>query len=246
MNEIPDIYYDGNTYNPCIMSPNAPYAIYFAQTRETLFQNADQFKKFVDNCKAQFRHMKVYSRYKAYLYELGLDRCQMLGNITNNMATIEMHHNGIALKDIIIMITTHILNTDGQVTSYDILHQLRYIHTNNLVPIVMLCKTMHQLEENDDNFYCPVQMTFGNWPELLERYKYGVTYGIAKKLRYWINKSLREQKDIEESNLNTRLLQISNKLKEWSEFNECGFNNNKNNNWANSLYYWDVSGKQYN
>ena len=49
MNDIPDIYYDGNAYNPCLVSPNAPYALFFAQTKDTLNTDAEMFKKFADN-----------------------------------------------------------------------------------------------------------------------------------------------------------------------------------------------------
>ena len=36
-NQFPDIYMDGmKDNNPYIFSPNAPYAIFFYQTRETL------------------------------------------------------------------------------------------------------------------------------------------------------------------------------------------------------------------
>lgn len=232
MNEIPDIYYDGNPYNPCIVSPNAPYALFFEQTKE-IFLNADMFKKFVDNVKAQFRHMRVYSRYKAYLYEIGLDRCQILGNITADMATIEMHHNGISLADIIIMITTHLINTEGKCTSFDILHHLRMIHTRNMVPLVMLCKSMHQLEENDAEFYVPIHFTFGDWPTLLDNYKYGITYGIAKKLRIWIKKSMQEQISKDAATINARLTMLNNSIRDWSEYNECCFNNNNYNNVIN-------------
>ena len=39
--KLTDIYYDGNTYNPCIFSPNAPYAIFFEQTQDSLNTNTD-------------------------------------------------------------------------------------------------------------------------------------------------------------------------------------------------------------
>ena len=46
---FPDIYMDGmKDNNPYIFSPNACYAIFFYQTRETLFGDADIFKKFID------------------------------------------------------------------------------------------------------------------------------------------------------------------------------------------------------
>ena len=235
MNEIPDIYFDGNGLNPCIVSPNAPYALFFEQTKDTLNVDADLFKRFAENCVAQFRHSKVYTNYKAYLFALGLDRCQILGNITNDMAKIEMHHNGITIFDITVIIITHLLNTQNQCTTFDVFHHLRKVHTENMVPLVMLCRSMHQLEHNEEDFYIPVQMTFGNWPKLIEEYHYGITYGIAKKLNYWIKKSLREQ--VVEGTLNQRLTTLNKSIREWSEYNECGFNNNRYNNVINPFNF---------
>lgn len=222
-NQMPDIYYDGNTYNPCIYSPNAPYAIFFEQTNETLETDADLFKQFADNIIKNFRHTKVYTHYKSYLYDLGFNRCQMLGNITSDMAKIEMHHNGLTIFDITIIIIKHLLNTIGKCTSFDVIHHLRYVHTYNCAPLVMLCRTMHQLTHNNDEFYVPVQMTFGNWSVFLNEYKYGMTYGIAKKLDIWIKKSMREQLD----KVNSNIIELNEKIKDWSEYNECGYNNNR-------------------
>ena len=221
-NQIPDIYYDQNSLNPCIASPNAPYAIYFKQTKNTL-RDTDLFKRFVDNVVSLFRRSRVYTNYKSYLYQLGMNRCQVFGNITSDMATIEMHHNGLTIFDIAVIITNHLLNTVGEVTEFDACFHLRLLHISNEVPLVMVCKTAHQLEHNDEDFYLPVQMTFGNWQKLLTDYKYGLTYGIGRKLLKWINKSLQEQ--VDKGRLNESSIMLREKIKEWSEFNEYNFNN---------------------
>ena len=229
MNQIPDIYYDGShKFNPCIFSPNAPYAIFFEQTKDVLFSDTDLYKRFIENCIKNFRNMKVYTHYKGYLYDLGLDRCQILGNITNKMASIEMHHNGITIFDIAVCICNHLLNTIDRVTTFDVISHLRRVHTMNMVPLVMLCKTMHQLEHNDDEFYVPVQMTFGDWSRFLEEYKYGITYGISKKIKFWIEKSLQEQ--IDNCVLNAKCISLNEQIRSWAEYNECAFNNNSDNN----------------
>ena len=62
---FPDIYMDGmKDNNPYIFSPNACYAIFFYQTRETLFGDADIFKKFVENCIRRFRRSRFYTQSK--------------------------------------------------------------------------------------------------------------------------------------------------------------------------------------
>ena len=150
MNSFPDIYYDNNLYNPMIYSPSAPYAIFFYQTRETLFSDADTFKRFLDNAITRFRHSETYKHYKGYLIDIGLDRCQMMSNISASMSEtgniIEMHHNGLTIFDVALLLTNHILTTKGKISTFDLVYELKKVHTNNMVPLVMLCKTAHQME----------------------------------------------------------------------------------------------------
>ena len=228
-NDFPDIFYDNNNNNPCISSPNAPYAIFFYQTRETLFGDADIFKRFVENAIKQFRSSAFYTQYKSYLFRIGLDRCQIMGNITTEMVGpkgIEMHHNGITIFDITVMLTNHILNKKGKVCTYDLIHELKYVHRKNMVPLVMLCKTMHQMNHNEEEFFVPASMCFGNWMKLISDYYDGLTFGISKKLLYWIQISLQHKND---DQLNIDLIQIREKILDWSGYNDCAYNNNKYN-----------------
>jgi len=217
MGNIPDIYYDYNNNNPYIHSPNAEYGIVFKQTRESLFGDADTYKKFIDNCIARFRHSRTYTNYKSYLYELGLNSCQVMSNINSDMASIEMHHNGLTIFDITLIITNHLLATENCVCSFDVVIHLKRVHRANMVPLVMLSKSMHQLNHNNDDFLIPTSMTFGFWTELLKEYHYGITFGIAKKLDYWIKVSAEHSFD---ENLNRELINVRESIKKWSEYNE--------------------------
>lgn len=217
-NQFPDIYMDGmKDNNPYIFSPNAPYAIFFYQTRETLFGDADIFKRFVDNCISQFRHGRFYKQYKSYLYDIGLDHCQVLSNIDNTMVDLEMHHNGLTIFDIALIIINHFLSTKGKVCTFDVIKELKKCHRLNIVPLVMLSISIHQMVHNDDEFFIPTQMCFGMWPELLYKYNRGITYGIAKKIKYWIKISLEHSYNQE---LNTQLLGLREYVEKWSDYNE--------------------------
>lgn len=226
---MPDIYSDNNKFNPMVTSPNAPYAITFYMTADIINSDAESFKDMLDNAVYQFRHSRVYTNYKSYLYELGLDRCQVLSGITSDMAKLEMHHNGITIFDIAMMIAHHFIATTGRVCTFDIIRELRYAHTHNLVPLVMLCRTAHQLYHNNDEFFIPASMCIGFWTELLRRYNLGITYGLAKKINFFIEESLDHDHD---KNLNSELLSIRQFVREWSEYNEYAVNNNSSNRWT--------------
>ena len=56
-------------------------------------------------------------------------------------------------------------------------------------------------------------MCFGKWPELLSRYKYGLTQDLAFKLLAYIKKA------IDQEGTNTgELLILRDKIKEWSGY----------------------------
>lgn len=180
-------YIYANPVITCLWAENAPEPILFEQTRQTLI-DVERYKAFIDNSIRRFRGSRSYKGYKAYLMCMGLDRCQILGNINTDMADIEMHHNFITIFDIGVLISQHILNTIGKITSFDLIALLIQEHRANNIPIVMLSKTAHQIYHDNPEFYIPLSMTFGKWWDLLIKYRYGITLDIAYKVIKYIDK----------------------------------------------------------
>jgi hypothetical protein len=58
-------------------------------------------------------------------------------------------------------------------------------------------------------------MCFGKWPVLIEKYKKGLTQDVAFKLLYYLKKSI----EVEEAD-DGNLLELRDKIKEWSEYCE--------------------------
>ena len=122
INDIPGITveYD-DSYNPMVISPNAPYGITFYMTRETML-DVEVYKNFLDNAIAGFRHSLVYKTIKSDLIEKGLDHCQVMSNITEEevgASGLEMHHNFLTIFDIALLITEHVLKTVGIISTFD-------------------------------------------------------------------------------------------------------------------------------
>lgn len=248
-NEFPDIEveYD-DQYNPTISSPNAPYALQFYQTKESMI-DVEVYKNFLDNAIAQFRHSVFYKNYKSYLMGLGLDHCQVMSNITEeNVGArgIEMNHNFLTIFDIALLITEHILNTVGYISTFDLVYLLKLEHKENRVPIVMLSETVHQMYHNNEDMVFPTQMCFGYWIELLQRYNRGITPRIGQKVINYINRSINEES--ENSLVINDLLQIRENVKGWERFNEYGDNrrigivnvNNYNYQYGNNQQYLET------
>lgn len=221
----PDIFIY-NDENPTLVSPNSPFEVPFAQTRDTLM-DVESYKSFLDNAIQRFRRGKTYTHYKAHLMSIGLDRCQFHSNIRSSedkdeaMATIEMHHHVITIFDIALIVTEHILNTYGAITTFDLVEILKIVHTKHNVCTVMLCKTCHQLHHNDPDFYVPIEFGFGNWAEFLATYRSGITRDIAFKLIYLLKKELESQEINDQKTL--QLISIRNNILNWSDYNERFF-----------------------
>ena len=175
-------------HNPTVRAPRAVLDLQMNQTRESL-ADPDTFKSFVKSSERQFRASREYKAYKSYLMDsLGLDRCQILGNVSNEDADIELHHNVLGLFDIATMITLHMVNTVGSINTMQLIQLLIIEHYNNRVGVTFLSKTAHQIYTNDLNGYIPPEQTFGKWWELLGLYKYGITFDIAYKVINYLKK----------------------------------------------------------
>ena len=216
-NEFPDISMYDNGNNPTIYSPNSPIHLPFYQDKETL-SDIDSYKRFLDNAISRFRHTRTYKNYKSYLMNLGVDHCQFYGNINSDMADIEMNHCIITIFDIALIITEHIINTVGRISTFDLIVLLKEAHKNNLVPIIMMCTTVHQLYHDDPNFYVAPNQIFGKWWALLDKYKYGITQEIAVKLLYYIRKAM-DEPDSDDNDL----LKLRDNILDWSKFNNVNF-----------------------
>ena len=213
-NPYPDIISFAESGNIFLHSPNSEYDISFAMTKETLM-DIDIFRSFIQNAIYRFRRSREYKNYKAYLMELGLCNSAIHGNISSDMATIEMHHCIINIFDIALMITQHMINTVGIITTFDLVQILIMEHKNNNIPIVMLDETTHQMYHSDIESYIPPNMVFGKWPTLLAKYNKGITIDIAKKIIYYIQKYYNDKDPM--------AVRIRDEVISFANYNEYGY-----------------------
>lgn len=210
-NPLPGIETYQVNMNPQLKSPNSCFELPFYQTKESL-QDIDNYRVFLKNIEKRFRSSVRYTAYKGFLYDQGLDHCQVHGYINKDMATIEMHHAILTLFDLALLITEHFLNTVGYVTTFDVVTALKEEHSKNNVALVMLAETPHQVYHNEASFYIDPSMCFGKWPVLIEKYKLGLTQDVSFKLLYYLKKSLETKGTNDEG-----LLDLQEKITDWSE-----------------------------
>lgn len=214
-NTIPGIEnYTDIFNNPVLHSPNSNFDLPFYSTRDSLM-DVELYRRFLENAMSRFRKSRRYKHYKGYLYSLGLDRCQFNGNITSEMAEIEMHHNIINLFDIALIVTENTLNTVGYISTFDLVQMLKDIHSENLIPVTMLSVTSHQLVTVYPEIFTSSDMVAGKWQLFLSRYKNGITKDIAYKLITYINRELESNGPEVESWLDLR-----SDILDWSVYND--------------------------
>ncbi len=182
-----DIITKGDS-NPGLVSPDQHLELKFYQTKASLV-DPEKYKSFLKNAETRFRASKEYKLYKSLLMSMGLDHCQVMGNIeASDQVDIELHHNIINLFDIFIMISEHVLNTVGMISTFDLIQLVIQEHFDHRIPCTFLSCTAHQVYTNDTDAYIPPNQTWGKWWELLVKYRYGITYDIANKVIRYINK----------------------------------------------------------
>lgn len=213
-----DIYINfDDSLNPTIQSPNCQYPLYFRQSEATLM-DIEYYKKFIENCISRFRHSRCYKNYKAYLYDIGFNRCQFLSNINSDIADLEMHHV-ITIYDITLLITEWFIKTQGSVTSFEVVMKLKEEHKNNNIPIIMVSKSVHQMIHANPEFVVPPQMVFGYWIDLLQKYKEGITIELANKVIGFLKRGI----ELEQNNslYRQKLLETRQDVLDFSQYNNC-------------------------
>lgn len=210
-NAIPGIVNSFEYGNPMISSPNSEYTIPFYQTRDSL-TDVDVYRQFLKNVEMRVRKSETYKNYKSFLMGLGFDHCQIHGYINSTMATIEMHHCILTMFDIAMLITEHLLNTVGYVSTFDVVQLIKEEHKAGNIALVMLSKTPHQVYHADKSFFIHPDMCVGNWPNLIKKYNKGLTQDLAFNLLYYIKKAI----DIGCTD-DSGLLELREYIKDWSD-----------------------------
>ena len=164
--------------NPYIYDEQQGYGVYFKQTRDTLL-DTQEYISFVYNIDNKFKRSAFYKDFKSSLMDKGFYRDQMHASITSDMTNIEMHHNGLTLKFMTIMIIEHLLNVNGCVNTFEVIRALEEAHRSHEIAVVMLSETEHQKFHSDPCAFISFKMCVGDPFAFIDRYIDGMTQDIA-------------------------------------------------------------------
>ena len=185
------------------IAPDANRNLYLPYYKQEIhFINNTEYIKFVKSVENLIRRSKEYRAYIRYLKEdVGLRQCVMFGNITDDKASIEMHHGPIfTLFDYVeLTIVNEFKKPDGFVSSFRVANQVLEDHFNNLIQVVMLSemahKAVHPSKKEVRAEFIDIDSAWGDIVGYLQKYSHCVNYSHARKIKKYINEWEKQKKD---------------------------------------------------
>ena len=109
--------------------------------------SSSRVNRFIKSVERMIRNSDEYKEYIGYLHSSSnfFNKDNVLSNITQDVAEIEIHHYPISLYDLVDIILTKNISIKQKVTSFDISREIMELHAKNMVGLIPLCTTNHEL-----------------------------------------------------------------------------------------------------
>lgn len=168
-------------------------------------ENYKEFKKFILKIERMARQSDELKRYINYLSsELDMDKCSLLDSVNKENASIEIHHYPFTLYDITEIVIRENLRLNKGFTTFSLAKEVVEVHYKNLVGLVPLSKTVHELAHAGEVFI-NLKRVFGDIGKFVSIYKHSISNDHLDLIDNIIDISL---KDTSEKR-NNILLQIN-------------------------------------
>lgn len=209
MQKIPSIDFKKESKNFILDSENSMYELPFRKDEE-YFSNLENFIYFI---KAVEKIVRIDPRYKRYIDHLkrdvGMNVCQVLSNVDDESAGIEMHHGPmLTLFDCVSIVVDWFIANGKPITTFRVADVILEEHFNHNIQVVMLSKTVHQ-EVHEGKIFISNKQGWGNVNRFLSKYRLGLNEEIVYKINRYIE--LSEKYD----SFDKDVLKISKNLKQW-------------------------------
>lgn len=132
-------------------------------------------RKFIERTKKVIRSSLEYKDYIQFLKDnVGLDQCifwsNVIGGEKRKRVSMHMHHEPFTLEDYVRVILKKYEMEGIELNDLDIADEVMELHYQNLVGLVPVSKTAHQLIHNTEKLFVPLNMVYGNYGEFLTKY----------------------------------------------------------------------------
>lgn len=148
--------------------------------------SAKELNKFVKRCEKVVRSSQEYKDYISFLREnVDMDRCAFFNNISNSSnrrIRIEIHHEPFTLYDIVMTVVNKFIAEGIPLNDLMIADEVMELHYNNMVGLIPLSLTIHQVVHNSDKIIIPINLCYGDFRKFLEEYEEYIPEGLYEKL----------------------------------------------------------------
>lgn len=130
--------------------------------------------KLIKRVERIVRSSMEYRDIMAYLRKfVDFDKCAFFNNVSkedNTKIRIEIHHEPLTLYDIVHIVLNKWIVEGMIIDDLYIAEEVMELHYANLVGLIPLSKTIHQIVHNSNKIIIPIHMTYGNFNKFLEQY----------------------------------------------------------------------------
>ena len=136
--------------------------------------NAKDKVKFIKRCERTIRSSMEYRDYISYLKEyVDMNHCAFFNNVENgngNRVHIEIHHEPFTLYDITNVVLNRFLKDGIPLNELYIADEVMKLHYENMVGLIPLSKSLHQMVHFSDNIVIPFNLIYGNYRKFMDEY----------------------------------------------------------------------------
>ncbi len=131
-------------------------------------------EKYIKGVERIVRSSMEYKEYIKFLKDnMDMNRCAILNHIvadTNNKISVEVHHEPFTLYYIVETILRKFQKLEYDIDDLMIGEEVSRLHYDNLVGLVPLSKTVHEIVHSGDRIKIPLFLVYGNYSSFIKEY----------------------------------------------------------------------------
>lgn len=187
---LPDIIYDKDNVTSFMDAKTSFYTLPYYKDLD-FFSNYESYVNFVKGVEKMVRTNDRYKKYINFLKkEVKLNRCQVLKNITDEDASIEMHHGPVfTLFDICAIVLEYFILKKWKISTPRLADAILDEHQKNRIQVVMVSSTVHEEIHNGDIFI-NINQAYGDLKAFIKKYKDAISDEYKDQLNKYIERSL--------------------------------------------------------
>jgi hypothetical protein len=179
-------------------------------TRSYTIMNEKDKIKLIKTVEKIVRRSIEYKQYIHFLRsEIDMTSCTFFKNVNttgNAKIRIEIHHEPFTLFDITDVVVNKFIALDMELNPLLISDEVMAIHYRNMVGLIPLSKTVHDLV-HDGKIFIPLQNVFGGFINFIEEYEEYIPTDIMELLKMKIKMS--KETEVDTSLLATKYVYLN-------------------------------------